>query len=160
MKMVSDVQKHLSTVANSTLANKLLWRDILHHIKLSPGQLIRYWKCILYLYLSMDKPIFMILLSIINKLERYGQLFQSTNLLCFDAHLDLLSVDMKCASTLFSMMRTTLTWLEWSSSVHASLKSIFTVASVQKTFAATDVFLMWDKRIKMEEVIDGLQMSI
>ena len=40
---------------------------------------------------------------------------------------------------------------------HASQKSIFTVGSFQKSFAATDVFLMSDK---MEEVIDHLQMSI
>ena len=105
MKMVSDVQKHLSTVANSTLANKLLWRDILHHIKLGPGQLILK----IYTLSHTDKTIYMILLSIINKLERYGQHFQFTSLLCFDAHLDLLSVDMTCVSTLFSTMRTTFT---------------------------------------------------
>ena len=39
MKMVSEVQEQLSTTANSTVTNKLLWRDILQHIKLGPAEL-------------------------------------------------------------------------------------------------------------------------
>ena len=44
MKMVSDVQEHLSTVANNTLANKLLMIYILHSFILVPIYFKPYWK--------------------------------------------------------------------------------------------------------------------
>ena len=39
MKIVSDVQESLSTVAKTTVANKLLRRYILHYFKLGPAEL-------------------------------------------------------------------------------------------------------------------------